>query len=316
MLSLFKRKKNKLCNIRNRESSKISYNINIVINNNCCRTKFQEGFLQSKFGQLYTIIKPIYERENKSAYIVESNTTHKKFILKIKENTQVTYFEEDISKILINKHHKNIMKLVSFLQEYNYYYFMYEFIDGYNLLEYIKKVGELSEKEIKNILNQIIDGLSFLHKNHILHCDLKLENIIINDKKEIKIIDFDLSIVCDNDEGYISNSIFGTLQYIAPESYDLCIYSKKSDIWQIGVILYILITNKFPHNNEITLVNSFSNLCRKNVFKHIDLEIPKEIITKKNFDQSLYTLLENMLNFDEKERYNVEQIKNSDWLKN
>ena len=90
MLSLFKRKKNKLCNIRNRESSKISYNINIVINNNCCRTKFQEGFLQSKFGQLYTIIKPIYERENKSAYIIESNTTHKKFILKIKENTQVT----------------------------------------------------------------------------------------------------------------------------------------------------------------------------------------------------------------------------------
>ena len=169
---------------------------------------------------------------------------------------------------------------------------------------------------MKCIMVQIINAVSFLHENNILHCDMKLENIIINDELNIKIIDFDLSIVCDNDEGYISNTIFGTLQYIAPESYDLCIYSKKTDIWQIGIILYILITNKFPHDtNEITIINSYSNLCRQNLFKHIDLSIPKHIISKKKYCSSLYKLLEHMLNFNDKCRYDIKQIKESEWLK-
>lgn len=315
-LSPFKYKQYKRSIKSENNSSQQNYNINIIVNNNCCSNKLQSKFLRSGLARIYAIIKPICERASKATYIIESTRTQKKYILKIKED--INYFEEDIYKILLHKNHKNVMRFVSFSQETDYYYFIYEFIEGCNLLEYIKNKGDLSENDIRDIIKQIIDGLYFIHQNHIIHCDLKLENIIINEKKEekeIQIIDFDLSIICDNEEGYISNSIFGTLNYIAPESYDLCIYSKKSDIWQVGVILYILIAKKFPHDSEITLVNSYSNLCRQNVFKHIDLNVPKEIINKRNFDSSLFTLLENMLNFDETRRYTLDQVMNSEWLK-
>jgi len=313
MLSLFKRKHHK----NNRQ---IENNINIkIVINTCCNdveNKLQTLFLKSKTGRFYDINKVIYEKENKGIYIIKSYKTDKKYILKIKENKKTNYFEEDIYNILSKNFHKNVTRFISFTEEYGYFYSIYEYADGCNLLEYIKLKGDLLESEIRNILKQIVSALSFLHNHSILHCDLKLENIIINTASEIKIIDFDLSIVCDNDEGFISNSIFGTLKYIAPESYDLSIYSKKTDIWQLGVLLYIMITRKFPHDNEISLVNSYSNLCRQNVFKHIDLNIPKEVIIKKNFDLSLYNLLEKMLSFDEKNRWEVSDIMDSEWMKN
>lgn len=290
-------------------------NIKILINSCCDNISLQMKFLKSKLGRFYGIVKPIYEKDYKGTYIVNALKSNKKYILKIKELSKANYFEEDIYKILNKTQHINIVQFVSFAQEGEYYYSIYEYADGCNLLEYIKTNRDLSEMDIKCIFLQLVDAVSFLHKNDILHCDLKLENIIINSNKEIKIIDFDLSIICDNDEGFISNSIFGTLQYIAPESYDLCIYSKKTDVWQLGVLLYIMITRKFPHDNEISLVNSHSNLCRQNVFKHINLDTPYDIIKRKNFDLSLYSLLEKMLNFNEKYRYNLNQIKNSEWLK-
>lgn len=261
----------------------------------------------------YEIIKTLSERERKGTYIIKHLKSNKKYILKIKENNNN---DKNIYNILKNVNCKNIVKLISFVnkKEEEYYYCIYEYIEGCNLLEYINKNKELSEEDLKNIFIQIVDGLDVLHNNCILHCDLKLENIIVNKDKLIKIIDFDLSIVCDNCDGFITNSIFGTLQYIAPESYDLCIYSKKTDIWQLGIILYILITNKYPHDNTLSQVNSYSNLCRINLFKHINLDISKESIIKKNYNPNLYNLLKKLLEFDEKNRFNINQIKNSSWL--
>ncbi|ARF09690.1 serine/threonine protein kinase [Indivirus ILV1] len=289
--------------IINDSNCEILINSSLLIYNN-----LQINFLESQIGKKYDIVKPIYEKDNEGIYIINELNTRIKYILKIKKSQNLNCFGERIYKILSKNQHKNILTFVSFIRENEYTYSIYEYVNGYNLSEYIKIYGDLLEKDIKYIFNQLVDALIFLHSYNILHCDLKLENIIINHKKEIKVIDFDLSIICYNDEGYISNNIFGTLQYIAPESYDLCIYSKKTDIWQLGVILYIIITGKFPHNNEISYVNSYSNLCRKNIFKHIDLNYPRETIIKKKFNLLLYNLLENMLCFDEKKRYSLDII--------
>lgn len=321
MLSFFKRNTNKNKKNKNKnkckfnEAAQVKYNINITINNNYCTQSLLDRFFHLNEGRFYSLVKTIYEKPKKGTYIIISTSTYKKFILKIKEKSKINFFEEDIFAILNKNKNNNIATFISLLTDNDYYYFIYEYVEGYNLLEYIKKYGQLNEIDIKSIMKQIVNGIEFLHQNNILHCDMKLENIIINDKKEIKIIDFDLSIVCDNDEGYISNNVFGTLQYIAPESYDLCIYSKKTDVWQLGVILYVLITNKFPHDDkEITIVNSYSNLCRQNIFKHIDLSIPKNIIIKKKLNMSMYYLLEHMLNFNDKCRATLDEIKNSVWL--
>lgn len=272
-------------------------------------------FMNTQYGKKHIIIKTIYEKYNKGTYIIKSNITNINYVLKIRHVSLSNAFEKDIYLILKNNVHENVAKFIDFFQEVDFNYFIYEYFDGINLYEYIKIKKNLSESKIRNICMQISNGLNFLHSNNIIHCDLKLDNLIINDKAKLKIIDFDLSIICNDEEGYVSDNIFGTMKYVAPESYDLCIYSKKTDVWQFGIILYILITNKFPHENEITLVNSFSNLCRQNIFKHINLDTPKKIIIKKGFDESLFVLLDKMLSFSDTNRYNIADICNSNWMK-
>ena len=277
--------------------------------------KIKQIFMNTNQGKKYTIIKTIYEKCNKGTYIIKSNAKNIKYILKIRHASFSNTFEKDICTILKNNMHKNIIKSKSFHECEDFYYFIYEYFDGMNLREYIKLKKRLTENEIKNICFQITSGINFLHSYNIIHCDLKLDNLIINDNEELKIIDFDLSLICNNEDGYVANGIFGTMQYIAPESYDLCIYSKKTDIWQFGIILYIRRTNHTPHKNKITLVNSFSNLCRQNIFKHIDLSIPKKIISEYGFNESLFELLEKMLNFSDSGRYDISHIQNSEWFK-
>lgn len=317
---LFKRKsKNNVRNLLNISNSTAQSSNDMEYN--CCKYNIQieididikSIFLNSPLSKTFKIIECIYERYNKGTYIVTNNDM--KYILKIRHNTLGNGFEKDIVNILHNYSHPNIIKHHCFFQDDEYYFMIYEYIEGTNLFEYIKTKKNIPEDDIKNIMIQLTNAIQFLHSHNIIHCDLKLDNIIITKDQTIKVIDYDLSIICTNNEGYISSSIFGTMQYIAPESYDLCIYSKKTDIWQLGIILYILITQKFPHDCEITLVNSYSNLCRQNIFKHIDLSIAKEIILKNNYDINLFHLLENMLTFDESKRINIDDILKNNYIK-
>lgn len=268
--------------------------------------QFRDFFLTGIHGKEYTIIDTISVKYNRGIYIIKKDNM--KYILKIRYNEYINTFQKQIYSILNKYCHQNVIKYVEYYQDDTFFYVIHEYFEGINLFEYIKKNKILTDKQIKNIIIQIAAGTNFLHSYNIIHCDLKLDNVIINSKNEIQIIDFDLSIISDNVHGYVSDYIFGTMQYIAPESYDLCIYSKKTDVWQIGIILYILITKHFPHQNEITLTNSFSNLCRQNIFKHINLQLAKNIIVEKNHDEVLLTLLENALSFTDDKRMNIDDI--------
>ena len=201
------------------------------------------------------------------------------------------------------------MEYIDYNEVGNYYYYIYEYIDGVNLTNYMLH-NKLTESTIKHIFIQIVHGVHHIHQLNIVHCDLKLDNIIITKNKNIKLIDFDLSIISAND--FMSDQVFGTLNYIAPESYDLCIYSKKSDVWSMGIILYVLITKRFPNNVDLVIINSHSNLYRRNCFKHLNFRKLKKIIKQYGYNFKFYKLLELMLSFEDDKRINVDDILNYD----
>ncbi len=276
---------------------------------------FYDTFLHKKFK----ILSKIGEYHHKCIYLIKSCKKGIKYILKIKYISGNAICEKKICSILKKIHHPNIIKLVvnggfANCKYADYYYFIYEYFEGVNLHEYFVLQQKLSECEIKNISLQIVNAVKCLHSYNIIHCDLKLDNIVINGDGVIKVIDYDLSILCDGCDDYISDKIFGTMKYIAPESYDLCIYSRKSDIWQIGVMMYIMITSKFPYGGTVSLINSYSNLCRKNIFKHIDFAELKNSIMENEYDVSLFDLLSNMLAFDDSKRISIDEILKSDWF--
>ncbi len=145
-----------------------------------------------------------------------------------------------------------------------------ELVSGVSLQNYVKtKIDrKVDEKEGKDIYYQIINGMDYLHQNNIIHRDLKLENIIIDDKKNIKIIDFGFGTI-SSDETY-SSFFCGTPSYMPPEivskkdyigkeiSYTLLLGS-YADVWTLGVLLYIMLCGTFP----------FRALTEKELYKKI-----------------------------------------------
>ena len=271
---------------------------NFLIMDNCTKK-----MILKNFGKKNVTLKIKNQTQEKGIYLAKYD--EQKIIIKIKKTESLGLFEMKIYDILKVNHHKNICKLVNiFSDEYTYTYTIWKFYDGMDLYKYLfKKNGYIEYEIFKNILYQTMLGIEFIHSKNIVHCDLKLENIIIVDKK-IKIIDFDLSIVEEND--FVAESVFGTTGYIAPESYDLCIYSKKSDIWSLGVVFYLLITNIFPEgccmNKMLVTTNSYSNLERMNSFKHLSFNLLENCAIKKNYDIKILEIIKSMLSFKDKNR--------------
>nr|QBK88749.1 MAG: CAMK family serine/threonine kinase [Mimivirus LCMiAC01] len=274
-------------------------------------------------------MKILYERVNRIAYIVKSKKDNNKYLVKIKSlnkpnNDEIKIYEL-LSKIANRANQKPmpdeeslpkanhcIIKFIEHVTCKYFQYFVYEYFDGKTLNEYIlDNYNKIGEDDIKKIFMKIVNAVNFLHSNNIIHCDLKLDNILINDKQDIKIIDFDLSKICKDE--YLSENIFGTMQYIAPESYDLCIYSKKSDIWSLGIILYIFITKKFPYNSDFPIVNSHDNMYRRNRFKHSDLHKMKEKIKESNYSENVVKLISMMLTFEDNKRIIMDDILTFEW---
>lgn len=254
----------------------------------------------------YKIVKKLHCSNNKQAYIVE-NKKAQRYILKIKD--ELSKYEYDIYNILTKATHPNIQQVIILYKSLGKYCFIYEYIEGYDLYEYILRIDDFTEKQIKHIIREVICGLKFLHQNNIVHVDIKEENILFNpDTNVVKIIDFDLSVIIHPKTKHKKHTISGTPQYVAPETVIYGSYSPKSDVWQLGVLLYVLVTNMFPC--EDVLNHTCSQLCKDNMYKLL-----YDVIQIRNMNMSLYTLLENMLDYNEYGRYTLDNILESEWMK-
>ncbi len=147
----------------------------------------------------------------------------------------------------------------------------------------------LTEIEVQCYIIQLIKALQYLHSHRIIHRDLKLGNLFLNDKMELKVGDFGLATKLDYD-GERKKTVCGTPNYIAPEVINSTGHSYEVDIWAIGIIIYTLLIGKPPFEtrdvkttyNKIKRAEySFPETCKispcaKNLIKKILVVNPKE----------------------------------------
>jgi len=127
-----------------------------------------------------------------------------------------------------------------------------EFIGLQSLHAYLKPKPNrrLPEVEAKKIFKQLIEGLNHLHQKNIVHRDIKLENILLDSKLNLKIIDFGFSIEHPKDKTL--NVFCGTPSYMAPElAMKKDYYGHLIDIWAAGILLYVLLVGYFPFRGNI-----------------------------------------------------------------
>lgn len=207
-----------------------------------------------------------------AVYRVTHDNSNKSYAIKVtpkdgySESKLKAINEKLKNEIQIQKklNHQNIVQSkLAFSDEKNNYIVL-EYCPGRSIRDLLRKSesGRLSEAETRKILKDIINGLSFLHNCQIIHHDLKLENFLIGKDGKVKIADFGLAILMNEDDenNKKKSPICGTTNYLSPE-----IIQKKNkgmgfetDIWAVGVATFIMLTGKPPFegcDKEMTYEN-------------------------------------------------------------
>ncbi len=218
---------------------------------------------------------------------------------KILEETDKTRLEREI-KIMKIIRHPNIVHLYNVIQTNQFIYLIMEYISGKELFDYIIKKGKLKEKEACKFYQQIISGIEYLNKLKIVHRDLKPENLLLDSKKNIKLVDFGLS------NNYSNNNLLltacGSPCYAAPEMINGEKYNGLLvDIWSSGIVLYAMICGFLPFEDKDNDI-LYDKICEGK------FNVPNFISDLGN------DFLHRILNVDPNKRYNLIQIKNHPWF--
>ena len=196
-----------------------------------------------------------------------------------------------ITEIKIHKscHHSNIVAFEHNFEDEDNFYILLELCQNQTLNELHVRRKILTEIEVQCYIIQLIKALQYLHSHRIIHRDLKLGNLFLNDKMELKVGDFGLATKLDYD-GERKKTVCGTPNYIAPEVINSTGHSYEVDIWAIGIIIYTLLIGKPPFEtrdvkttyNKIKRAEySFPETCKispcaKNLIQKILVVNPKE----------------------------------------
>lgn len=159
--------------------------------------------------------------------------------------------------------HAHIVKFFAFFEDNDFVFILLELCRRRSLMELHKRRRTVTEPEVRFFVKQIVMACIYLHDNRIIHRDLKLGNLFLNDEMEIKIGDFGLATRVDYD-GERKRTLCGTPNYIAPEVLGKKGHSYEVDAWSLGCILYTLLIGKPPFETS-NLKDTYSRI-KKNEY--------------------------------------------------
>ncbi|NWI04172.1 HUNK kinase, partial [Tichodroma muraria] len=201
--------------------------------------------------------------------------------------------------------HPNIAQLLDILETENSYYLVMELCPGGNLMHKIYEKKRLEEHEARKYIRQLILAVEHLHRAGVVHRDLKIENLLLDEDNNIKLIDFGLSN-CAGILGYSDpfSTQCGSPAYAAPELLARKKYGPKIDVWSIGVNMYAMLTGTLPFTVEPF---SLRALYQKMVDKEMN-PFPTQL------SSAAITFLRSLLEPDPAKRPNIQQALANRWL--
>lgn len=154
--------------------------------------------------------------------------------------------------------HPNVVNVYDVGEEDGMYYIVMELVEGITLKSFIERKGRLDIKESVGIAIQIAQGVEAAHDNHIVHRDIKPQNIIISREGKVKVTDFGIAKAVTSDT--ITSNAMGSVHYLSPEQARGGFSDEKSDIYSLGVTMYEMLTGRVPFMGENTVSVALSHL--------------------------------------------------------
>jgi len=249
----------------------------------------------------YILIRS-FGRENTNVKLAIHSVTHEKVAIKFipktsidQEHLQRSRREIQILKFLKTLDNPHIVKLIDSMETDTHLILIQELVNGGELLGFMQKNRSLPEVGALRIFRQILSALQCCHQHKIVHRDIKMQNILLDENNNIKLIDFGVSNFME--EGVFRTTFVGTPAYAPPEillgeNY----FGPEVDIWSIGVVLYYMLTSKFPFPNIGCIL--------KGKFHEPELLTP-----------ACLDLLRKMLTVSTKDRITLEHVLNHPWVR-
>ncbi|XP_076097814.1 MAP/microtubule affinity-regulating kinase 3-like isoform X7 [Mytilus galloprovincialis] len=201
----------------------------------------------------YRLIKTIGKGNFAKVKLAKHVPTGREVAIKIIDKTQLNpsslqklFREVRIMKML---DHPNIVKLFEVIQTEKTLYLVMEYASGGEVFDYLVAHGRMKEKEARAKFRQIVSAVQYCHQKHIVHRDLKAENLLLDGDMNIKIADFGFS----NEfvPGNKLDTFCGSPPYAAPELFQGKKYDgPEVDVWSLGVILYTLVSGSLPFDGQ------------------------------------------------------------------
>lgn len=197
-------------------------------------------------------------------------------------------------------------------------YLILEYCDSKDMFSYINRYGKMSEQDAVYVFRQMMSAMEYCHSFNICHRDLKPENILLSPEGEVKIIDFGMAALHQNDRKLRTSC--GSPHYAAPELLKAKTYrGDKTDVWSMGVILFAMLEQKLPFDNEhLPTMLSMSKRAlyvmpegfspdAKDMIKHILVTDPdKRISIREMWDHPLIKKYDKVRGFEQHRKQPVD----------
>ena len=213
-------------------------------------------FLQNR----YEIIQKIGTGGMADVYKAQCHILHRPVAIKIlkeefcHDSEIVLRFRKEAQSAAGLVGHPNIVSVYDVVDDGNYHYIVMELIEGCTVKNRILKEGRLSIQESIGIAIQVADGLEYAHERHIIHRDIKPQNMIISkDTGKVKIADFGIASVVTEHTISLENQAIGSAHYISPEQAKGATVDERSDIYSLGITIYEMVTGRLPFEGDTTV---------------------------------------------------------------
>jgi serine/threonine-protein kinase len=172
--------------------------------------------------------------------------------------------------------HPNIVNVYDVGDDSGLHFIVMELVEGITLKRFIERKGKLEVKEAVGITIQIAQGMEAAHDNHIIHRDIKPQNIIISRDGKVKVTDFGIAKATNSNT--ITSNAMGSVHYLSPEQARGGYSDEKSDIYSLGVTLYEMLSGKVPFAGDNTVSVALLHIQGEAMpLRELDSEIPFSI---------------------------------------
>ncbi len=242
----------------------------------------------------YEIIQKIGSGGMSEVYQAKDHTLNRDVAIKIlkdefanDENFVAKFKTEAQSAASLS--HPNIVNVYDVGSDSGMNYIVMEYIEGITLKTYIEKKGRLSFKEADSIAIQVAKGIEDAHRHHVVHRDIKPQNIMISTDGKVKVMDFGIARAASAET--VKSEVMGSVHYISPEQARNGFVDGKSDIYSLGIVMYEMVTGRVPFDSDTTVAVAVAHLQEEMVHPSVyvpDLPVSMEGIilkcTQKNPD--------------------------------